>query len=90
MTPLYYTASRPRQLRWLGVQKKRNCLLRATGFTRWLSPTAAFANADFPQNQLQRAEICEGGLQQVEPNEGCEPEPVGAVKMSQQEADEDK
>ena len=48
------------------------------------------ADSDFPQDHLQRAEVGEGRLQEVEPDKGGEPQPIGAVEVSQQKADQDE
>src|SRR6266568_7649602 len=48
------------------------------------------ADSDFPQDHLQRAEVSERRLQEVEPDESGEPQPIEAVEVSQQKADEDE
>jgi hypothetical protein len=47
-------------------------------------------HAAFLQDDFQRAEVCERGLQQVEPDKGGEPEPVWAVVVREDEAQEDE
>ena len=48
------------------------------------------AHPEFPKHHLERTEVGEGGLDEVEADEGGEPEPKWAVIMSQQEAEENK
>ena len=47
-------------------------------------------HAQFPQDHFQRAKIRKRRLQQVEPHERGEPEPIGAVIVGEREADEDE
>jgi hypothetical protein len=51
---------------------------------------SVLSDADLPQDDLQGTKAGEGRLQEIEPDKGGEPEPVGAVKMSQQKAEEDE
>ena len=48
------------------------------------------ANSDFLQDHLQRAEVGERRLQEVEPDKGGEPQPIEAVEVGQQKADQDE
>ena len=92
MSKLHFSLKRPTargtvSTEWDGNGER---LLRTAGLALLFSSGAAAANARFSQNDLQRAKVCEGGLQQVETDEGREPEPVGTVIMRQQKADEDE
>ena len=63
---------------------RASCLFRLAATSR-LATHAAFLEDDF-----QRAEVGERGLKQVEPNEGCEPKPVRAVVVRQQQTGENE
>src|SRR5581483_3871361 len=65
-------------------------LFCAAGFARLLSWATRSAHSQFTQNDLQGAEIGEGGLQQIESNESGEPKPIGTVVVGQRQAEEDE
>jgi hypothetical protein len=56
----------------------------------FLSGAASRAYAKFAQNHLERAEIGEGGLQQIESHESGKPKPINAVVVRQHKADQDE
>jgi hypothetical protein len=64
---------------------------RAAGTVRlFFGTNARTADAEPIQNHLQRTEVGERRLQQVEPDKRGEPEPVRAMVMGEQQADEDE
>ena len=48
------------------------------------------AHSHLLQDHLQWAEVGERRLQEVEPDKGGEPQPIEAVEVSQQKADQDE
>jgi hypothetical protein len=46
-------------------------------------------NAEFPQNERERAETCKGGLKKIQPDEGREQQPPRAEELGEPEARED-
>ena len=57
---------------------------------RSAATAGVFAHAAFLEDDFQRAEVRERGLQQVEPDKCGEPEPVLAVIVREPEAQKDE
>ena len=56
----------------------------------WTNARATSCHSHPAQDDLERTKPREGRLHQVEPDKGGKPQPIRAVKMGQQQADEDE
>jgi hypothetical protein len=60
------------------------------GIAGFLALAAGPAHSHFLEDDFQRTEIGERRLEQIEANEGGEPQAIGTVIVREQETDEDK
>jgi hypothetical protein len=65
-------------------------LICSAGFGRFIYCATRSAHAQLAQDDFQRAEIGERGLQQIESDERGKPKPISTVIVCQHQADEDE